>query len=147
MSMAQEKLDQWFGQLPRNDDTPRPVEEQALRDFLTGGTNVDDTAERLNSAVADAPDAEDKLYEIWRVVDQAAEDLPDTQEKLIALLTTLKNLPDLTIRGQPVEVYNDRRVWKDLPLLAEDIRTQWECKWEHLAYHAPCKLYLALCMP
>lgn len=128
MAMTGQQLDDWFGRLPDGDNTPQAAEKQALQDFLTGSTTADDAAERVNSIVAEADDPEDKLYYIWTLVDQAAEDLPDVHDKLIALLAALKRLPDLSRDGRPITVYGKYHVWRDLPTLAEDLRTRWDCK-------------------
>lgn len=114
-------------------DPARPVEqeEEALRNYLAGGTSAADAAKRFTSVVAQAEnpeEAEDGLYRIWTLVNQAAEDRLEVQEKLIELLKAIKQLPDLTVGGSPITIRGQYVVWRDLPLLAEDIRTRWECK-------------------
>ena len=121
-------VESWFHQLPNDEDTANPAEKKALKDFLAGSTSAEIAAERLTATIAGAENPEEELPRIWSFVTEAAEHLPDAQDRLVALLKAIKQLPDLERNGDPVTVYGNMTVWKDLPLLANELRDRWECE-------------------
>ncbi len=109
-------------------NSPQSIAAETLRSFLAGSTTASDAAKRFNSVVAQVKDPEDGLYEIFTRVNEAAQERLDVQEKLIELIKAVKSLPDLTVGGEPVNIRGQYVVWRDLPILGEDLRSRWECK-------------------
>lgn len=122
-----DSVESWFRQLPHDDDTPKPEEEQALIELLTGTVPANVAAEKFTSAVAREETPEDGLERIWSFIDDAAEELGSKHAKLIELLAEIKKLPDLTRDGQPLTADGDNVIWKDLPRFGWDIRDRWGC--------------------
>ncbi len=114
-------VEQWFDSLPHDEDTPKEVEEQALRDFLTGKTSADVAAKKLTSVVAESEAPEEHLPRVWSFINEAAVDLPGVQEKILDLLEKIQKLPDVGRGRRSI-------VWKDLPDFANDIRDRWDCE-------------------
>lgn len=120
-------VEEWFRQLPHDNDTPKDEEENALKDFLTGDTSAEAAARGLTSVVArnveqgqGEAQTQNDLARIWNFVNDAAEDLPGVQAKLLDLLEAIQRLPNLRRRGGSEAV-----VWRELPGFANDVRDRW----------------------
>lgn len=122
-------VEDWFRQLPHDEDTPKPEEEVTLKDFLSGRISAETAAERFTSIVAKAPDPFKEVVTLWAFVHDAAEDIPSIQEKLTGeLLKAIQRLPDVERDGKVLVYDNLYKLWSDLPKLDHDLCDRWEYK-------------------
>lgn len=137
--------DEWFGQLLSSDESPKPEEVQALQAFLAGNiSSVHAAAEKFTAVAARAGNSSeeigDALYRMWKLVIDVAQNFPETQDKLVELLTEVENLPDLERDGHTF-IHHGMKVWNDLPTFGWEMRERWNCELRSAVFSGyPCNI-------
>lgn len=106
-----------------------PISASIIEDFLHSKISASEAATKI---ATQGPDGElrDQPYEVWPPVLDAAQRRPDTQDRLIQLMSAIKQLPDQYKDGEPVIIHG-MRVWADLPYFGFYMRDLWNCESPH----------------
>ena len=135
-------FDTWFNQLPHDEDTTSPEEEQILKDFFDEKILAAEAARNLTLAVGSewGPDAK----RISGLLLDAAEEIPASHTKLVELLAAVKDLDEVAYkRSSGREEY-----WMDSPGIIAMMADSRSCKLE--PHRNMCKelmLYLSALIP
>lgn len=126
--------EEWFGKFTSDEDDPKPEEVQALEDFLGGATSAQVAAAKFTAVVPDEKDPANGLYRIWDLVCDAAREIPRSQDRLLELLATIRQLPDVKCKMSGSAGSMDSIEWKDMPILGWVLRDSWNCTSRSLVY-------------
>lgn len=124
--MSPTAYDTWLAGLGKdNESMPSIEEQQALLDFLNQRTTPEEAAKAYTRLVSNAkyqdPDA------LWFLLWQAAQDRPETHERLVELLKAISRLPPITQEGK-VDQRSGSDYWKGLPEFEFGLREYWDGK-------------------
>ncbi|KAG9765647.1 hypothetical protein KCU73_g332, partial [Aureobasidium melanogenum] len=105
------------------EDGCRPEEAQALRLYLDDKINVVEATRLMTEPTESSEDPSDDLPNLWGLLQDALIELPNSQQKVVRLLSNIQDLPnfDLDFHGKkrsgPLED-RSRSLWHDLPSFA-----------------------------
>lgn len=121
----------WFHKKGSEEDGPTPLEASALEDFLEGKLHPSEAAINITTSCSKEDQQEEGLpnpdwvfERLWGFILDAAQQIPDTQDQLVHLISAIKRLPDLEPDHDPV---GGGMTWADLPYLHELMRDSWNC--------------------
>ena len=124
--MSPTAYDTWLvGLREDNESLPSIEEQQAFLDFLNEKTTAEEAAQAYTSLVTNMeyPDPES----LWLLIWQAAEDWPETHERLVELLKAISHLPPIKKAGKVGEG-SVLEYWSGLPELEFGLREYWDGK-------------------
>ncbi|KAH0024346.1 hypothetical protein KCU78_g5105, partial [Aureobasidium melanogenum] len=105
------------------EDGCRPEEAHALRLYLDDKINVVEATRLMTEPTESSEDPGADLPNLWGLLQDALIELPNSQQKVVRLLSNIQDLPnfDLDFHGKkrsgPLEVHS-RSLWHDLPSFA-----------------------------
>lgn len=94
-------------------------EQNALLDYLNENAPANEAASRYTKSVATSDDQE-TVY-IWSLLQDVAEEFPETHERLIELLKAITDLPTIERDSRVIESYG-LVFWRDLPDFVFELR-------------------------
>lgn len=124
--MSPTTYDTWLVGLGEdNESMPSIEEKRAFLDFLNQKTTAEEAAKAYTRVVSNAkyqdPDA------LWFLLWQAAQDLPETHERLVELLKAISRLPPISQEGKVGED-SGLDYWRELPEFEFGLREYWDGK-------------------
>ena len=130
--------DAWVQEKQADEHGPSPSEASALSAILQGRSSPKEAATNMtkDSSVFDQGGLKTKLWRMWIVFIEAAQDFPEKHSILVKLLQAIQRLPGPLHHGKPILVH-DMRVWADLPRFGWEMREFWNCKY---SYYPPEEL-------
>ncbi|KAI5270062.1 hypothetical protein E4T47_06572 [Aureobasidium subglaciale] len=109
--------DAWFEYAVSPDgiteDGCRPAEAQALKAYLRDEMTIDEATDQITQPTEECNDPQKGLPNLWGLLQDALIEIPDTQEKIVALVRAIKKRPD---RGSVEST--STKFWFNLPSFA-----------------------------
>ncbi|KEQ93122.1 hypothetical protein AUEXF2481DRAFT_31576 [Aureobasidium subglaciale EXF-2481] len=137
--------DAWFEYAVSPDgvteDGCRPAEAQALKAYLRDEITIDKATDQITQPTEECDDPRKDLPNLWGLLQDALIELPDTQEKIVALVRAIRKRPD---RGSVEST--STKFWFNLPSFANQWydRNWWyyQNRWrDHSSkYRSPVKI-------
>ena len=107
--------DNFFSNLPHDEDTASLQEVQALKDFLGGKTTAQVAAREYTTETAKQQQPE--ATKLWALLCDAALQVPEAQSKLVEILAAVKSLDGTTFKSTTGKL----EFWADLPGFVSDM--------------------------
>ena len=98
---------------------------QAFLDYLNGTLDSIEAARRCTQGIG--PMATLELTCLWHLFFDVATTFTKDQDRLIRLLQSISQLPDVMENGEPVELWG-RVFWSGLPMLGWELYDTWSGK-------------------